>query len=194
VYTSSSGRLRYLSSTGNDLVLDRCVLDLTNFSMTTQTIPHILSSTLNYLGGEAQVGSEYEVEVDGTITTPAGTTATFTFDFFIDGAAFTASTKITVGGVIIQTGFTYSFTLRCRATIEATGAGGTATITMDGGMTRKNVNVGNAQQFTTLNNTEVNASIDTTANHSLAVYCNWSSTVGTGHSAVTYRTKKTRRN
>jgi hypothetical protein len=26
------------------------------------------------------------------------------------------------------------------------------------------------------------------------MYCNWSSTVGTGHSAIVYRTRKTRRN
>ena len=40
----------------------------------------------------------------------------------------------------------------------------------------------------------VGAAFDTTSNHSLALYCNWSSTVGTGHSAIVYRTKKTRRN
>lgn len=195
LYTSSSGRLRYLSSTGNDLVLDRCVLELTNYSMGTQTIPHILSGTLNYLAGEAQVGSEYELEIDGTYTTPSGTSATFAFDFFVDGAAFSAASSITVGTNINQTGLTYAFTLRFRATVEATGAGGTCTIACDGDLTRKDVNVGNtANQFATLNDVNVNCAFDTTANHSLAVYCNWSSTTGTGHSAITYRTRKTRRN
>jgi hypothetical protein len=195
LYTSSSGRLRYLSSTGNDLVLDRCVLDETSFTMTTQTVPHILSSTLNYLANEAQVGSEYEVEVDGTCTTPSGTTAAFSFDFFNDGAQFVAGTNLAASGVIMQTGLTYAFTVRYRATVEATGAGGTVTISMDGSMTRKGVQAGGiANQFVTLNNVVVNAPFDTTSNHSLAFYCNWAATVGTGHSAIVYRTRKTRRN
>jgi hypothetical protein len=195
VYTSSSGRLRYLSDAGNDLVLDRCVLDLTNFTMGTQTIPHILSSTINYLGGEAQVGSEYEIEVDGTCTTPTGTTAAWSFDVFLDGAQFTTGTNVPVSGVIMQTGLTYAFTCRYRITVNTTGAGGTVTIAMDGGLTRKGVQVGaSSNQLATLNNVVASAAFDTTSNHSIAIYCNWGSTTGTGHSAIVYRTRKTRRN
>jgi hypothetical protein len=194
LYTSSQGRLRYLSSTGNDLVLDRCVLDLTNFSMGTQTIPHILSSTLNYIANEAIVGSEYEIECDGTYTTPAGTSATFTFDFFLDGVTL-GSTATTVGTVINQTGLTYAFTVRWRITVNATGAGGSVTVAVDGGLTRKGVNIGGTtSQLATINNIVASDAFDTTANHDLAMYCNWSSTVGTGHSAIVYRTRKTRRN
>jgi hypothetical protein len=39
----------------------------------------------------------------------------------------------------------------------------------------------------------INNAFDTTANHSLAVYANWTGSPATG-SAVTLRTKKTRRN
>ena len=194
MYTSTAGRLRYLSSSGADMVLDRSALNLTNFNMTTQTIPTILSGTLSYLANEASSGSEYELECDGTVTTPAGTTATFTFDLFNDGASMNAGSPITVGTVVIQTGFTYAFTLRLRFTVDVVGAGGSGTMAMDGNMTRKGVNVGNAQQFTTLNNAVINVAFDSTANHSLAMYCNWSSTLGTGHKAVTLRTKVTRRN
>ena len=63
---------------------------------------------------------------------------------------------------------------------------------LDGGMTRKVSGVGNTSQFTTLNNVVVNCAFDTTANHSLAIYCNWAGTPTTG-SAITYRTKITRR-
>jgi hypothetical protein len=102
---------------------------------------------------------------------------------------------ITVGTVINQTGLTYAFTLRARITVNTTGAGGTVTIALDGGYTRKGTPVGSSSnQLATLNNIVSSAAFDTTSNHSLAVYCNWSSTVGTGHSAITYRTKKTRRN
>jgi hypothetical protein len=163
--------------------------------MGTQTIPHILSSTLNYVANEAVVGSEYELECDGTYTTPAGTSATFTFDLFVDGAAFGAGSATTVGTVINQTGLTYAFSLRLRFTVNTTGAGGNVNVVLDGGVTRKGVNVGGvANQFATVNNILVSGAFDTTANHSIAMYCNWGSTVGTGHSAIVYRTKKTRRN
>jgi hypothetical protein len=195
LYTSSQGRLRYLSSAGNDLIIDRCVVDLTNFTMNTQTIPHILSSTLNYVANEAIAGSEFELECDGTYTTPAGTSATFTLDLFLDGVAFSGTSSVTVGTVINQTGLTYAFCLRLRATVQTTGAGGTVNCALDGGVTRKGVNIGGiANQFATINNVAVNCAFDTTASHSIAMYCNWSSTVGTGHSAIVYRTRKTRRN
>jgi hypothetical protein len=163
--------------------------------MGTQTIPHILSSTLNYVANEGIVGSEYELECDGTYTTPAGTSAQFAFDLFVDGAAFGAGSAVTVGTVINQTGLTYAFTIRLRATVNTSGAGGNVTVALDGGATRKGTPVGSSSnQFATLNNILSSAAFDTTANHSLALYCNWSSTVGTGHSAIVYRTKKTRRN
>jgi hypothetical protein len=160
----------------------------------TQTIPHILSGTINYLANEAQVGSEYELEVDGTVTCPSSNAVKFTFDLFVDGVAINASSNMAVGAVIMQVGFTYAFTVRLRLTVEATGAGGTVTFAADGGMTRKVSGIGNTSQYTTLNNVTVNNAFDTTANHSIAMYCNWESTLGTGHSAIAYRTRKTRRN
>ncbi len=152
-----------------------------------------MSSTLNYIGGEALVGSEYEIECDGTITTPGVTAVQFTFDYFLDGVAFNAGSKIVVGAVVLQPGETFAFTLRCRATVQTTGAGGTVNCALDGGMTQKVAGVGNNQTICTLNNVVVNCAFDTTANHSLAMYCNWGGTPTSG-SGITYRTKKTRRN
>ena len=192
LYTSAAGRLRYLSSAGADLVLDRSALNLTNFTMTTQTTPHVMSGALSYLAGEAIVGSEYEVEIDGTVTSPAVTAVQFTFDLFLDGAALNAGSAIVVGAVVMQTGNTYAYTLRARATVQTTGAGGTVNCALDGGMTRKVSGVGNTSQFTTLNNVVVNCAFDTTASHALAIYCNWGGSPTSG-SAITYRTKITRR-
>jgi hypothetical protein len=195
LYSSSLGRLRYLSSAGADLVLDRSALNINTFSMNTQTTPVVMSGALNYLANEAVVGSEYEVEIDGTITTPNTTSATFTFDFYLDGNPMsTGGNAETIGIVIIQTGFTYAFHVTYRFTVVTTGAFGSGNVMMDGSLTRKGVNVGNAQQFTTLNQVSVNNTIDTTVNHTFAIYCAWGSTTGTGHSAITYRTKITRRN
>jgi hypothetical protein len=183
LYTSAEGRLRYKSSSGNDLVLDRSVLDLTNVSMSTQTTPVRMSSILNYLADEASVGSEYEIEIDGTCTSPS-TSGVFQFDIFAGGVTFGAGSGVGLGLVLCTVSRVFAWTLRYRLTVEAIGAGGSL----------KGANTGNNQTSGTLNNIRVNAAFDTTVSQALAIYCDWASVTGTGHSAITYRTKKTRRN
>lgn len=194
LYTSSAGRLRYLSSSGADVVLDRSALDLTNVSMGTSTTPVIMSRPLSYLAGEAVAGSEYEIEIDGTFTSGANSGIAFGFDLFVDGASLGIGANEAVGSVIVQTNRTYSYTVRYRLTVESAGSGGNCTVAMDGSVTIRGANAGNAQAFTCLNNIAVSGAFDTTSNHTLAIYCNWSGTTGTGASAITYRTKITRRN
>ena len=213
LYTSSSGRLRYISSAGNDLVLDRSVLDLTNFTMGTQTLPVIMSSTLNYLANEAQSGSEYEIEIDGTITTPSSTTTSlpvYNWSFFIDGVG-TGINNVTVGAVMLSSNLTVAYCIRARLTVNATGAGGSCDIVFDGGVSiqfngASQFNLGNSspvhtgggggQGSTPVNQLTVGKAFDTTSNHSLAIYGNWGTSSGTSlnQSGITYRTKKTRRN
>jgi hypothetical protein len=99
---------------------------------------------------------------------------------------------------MLLAGQTFAYTLRCRATVEATGAGGTCTVAFDGGVNRMLVNLGNVQAgggatSSTMCLSTINNAFDSTANHSLAVYGNWTGSPATG-SAVTLRTKKTRRN
>jgi hypothetical protein len=173
-------------------VLDRSVLNLGAVSIAHPTTPAVFSGALNYLANEAQTGSEYEIEIDGTITTPSVTAVPFTFDYFIDGAAFGASTAQGIGQVILQAGNTYGFTVRYRADITSTGSGGLCNVFADGVVAQHGVNAGNAQTFTTMNAAQVNCAFDTTGNHTLAIYANFGGTPTTG-SAVTYRTKITRR-
>lgn len=195
LYTSSQQKLRYISAAGNDLVLDRCVLDGTNVSMGTQTIPQRLSSQINYLANEGLANSEYEIEISGTCTTPSSGAVPFTFDLFVDSAALSVSTKQAVGAVVLQVNNTYNFCVRYRLTIDTSGSGGTCTIDMDGGIILRGANAGgNANSFTPIVNIDTGLSFNTTIGHSIAIFCNWGSTVGTGHSAIVYRTRKTRRN
>ena len=213
LYTSANGRLRYLSSTGNDLVLDRCVLDLANHSMGTQTTAQIMSSTLNYLANEAQSGSEYEIEIDGTLTTPSSTTTSlpvYNFSFFIDGVG-TGINNVTFGTVFLSANLTVAFCVRGRLTVNATGSGGTCNVVFDGGAAIQfngatQFNLGNTspvtahggggQGSTPIQQMTINKAFDTTADHSLAIYGNWGTSSGTSldQSAITYRTRKTRRN
>ena len=116
----------------------------------------------------------------------------------LDGVIFGAGSSIGLGAVMLQAGQTFAYTLRCRATVEATGAGGTCTVAFDGGVNRMLVNLGNVQAgggltTSTMCLSTVNNAFDTTVEPRLAIYGNWGVAPGSG-SAVTLRTKKTRRN
>ena len=213
LYTSSSGRLRYQSETGADMVLDRSNLNLTNKTMGTQTIPVQMSQPLSYLANEAQAGSEYEIEIDGTITTPTTVNTNmpvYNSSLFVDGAGVGAN-NVTFGTTFLASGLTIAYCIRWRVTINSVGAAGTCDVIADGGAviqfngasqfnlgnsspTRTAPGGGGGQGSTPVNQVTTGVAFDTTANHTIAVYNNWGSTLSSGHSAITYRTKITRRN
>jgi hypothetical protein len=201
IYTGSQGRLRYLSQTGADMVLDRSAINLGHNTMTTQATPQLMSGALNYLANEAQTGSEYEIEIDGTITSPTSTAQAFTFDFFVDGASLGLN-KATLGTVFIGSSQTIAYTIRFRMSVSTTGAGGQVTVVADGGagvefqgaslIALGNTSNGGGAGTVAVNRVTTALSFDTTSNHTLAIYCNWGTAPGSG-SAITYRTKITRR-
>lgn len=210
LYTSNQGKLRYIAANGNDLVLDRSVLDQTNKSMTTQTTPTIMSSTIAYLANEGLAGSEYEIEIDGTITTPTnGTSQVYNFSYGIDGV-FTGINNVTFGTVFLAGGLTVAFHVRATLTVNSTGAGGTCDVIFSGGAViqfngASQFNLGNfspnqngggtGQGSTPISQITTNVAFDTTSNHTLGIWGNWAAGgTHTGQSAITYRTKKTRRN
>jgi hypothetical protein len=195
VYEDSSGRLRYKNNFGVDFVVDRCAFNLSNHTMNTQTLPTQMSAAMQYQAGEAVVGSEYEVQIDGTFQGPTGASSAFTFDIFKDGAAFVSGTAVTVGTVVVGTAQnTYAFTVKFRVVCNGTGVTANVNIVSEGTIAIKGANQGNSQTFCNLNGITVNGTMDTTVAHSFAIFCNWSSTTGTGHSAISYMTKFTRRN
>lgn len=197
LYSSGLGRLRYINSGGADMILERANLNVGNFTMNTQTLPTVMSGALNYLAGEAVLGSEYEIEIVGTWKGPTGAASSvFTFDMLLDGTAFSqGDTSLNVGTVIVQqAAIVYAFRVTFRMLITTLGSSGQAIVWSDGSADEKGVNSGNTSTYVSLNNVSVNNNIDTTIAHTLAIYCHWSSTTGTGHSAITYRTKIARRN
>lgn len=202
LYTSSAGRLRYLSSSTVDVPIDRSSLDGTNVTMTTQTLPTIMSRTLSYKANEAIVGSEYEIEIDGRLLPPTNANGiTYTFDYYVDGSPLGGSTSVTVGGVMMNKNTQLDFCLRGMINVDTTGAGGTVTMCFDGGTSIQNINMGNfaaapgnGQGSSPFNRVAAGQAFDTTANHSLAIFGAWGTTTGTGHTAATFRTKFTRRN
>lgn len=197
-YSSSGGRPRYLAASGADLVLERSAVNMSHISMTTQTLPTAMSGALNYLANEAQVASEYEIEIDGVITAPTGGTGTnpkYNWAVAVDGSSLGG--LFSLGAVFITTGNTYTFTLRGRISIQTIGAGGTCSVATDGMfMLQGGAAVGNTQvAWPGGSNSGANAkSFDTTSNHTITIVGAWDATTLTGHKADTYRTRITRRN
>lgn len=197
-YSSSGGRPRYLAASGADLVLERSAVNMSHISMTTQTLPTAMSGALNYLANEAQVASEYEIEIDGIITQVTGGTGTvpkFNWAVAVDGS--TLGGQFALGNVFLTQGNTYTFTLRGRIAIGSTGVAGTAHVATDGMfMIQGGAAVGNTQVTWPggSNSGGPTKSFDTTVNHSITIVGAWDSTTMTGHKADTYRTKIVRRN
>jgi hypothetical protein len=197
-YSSSGGRPRYLAQSGADLVVERSAVNMGHLSMTTQTTPTAMSGAINYLAGEAQAASEYEIEIDGIITaytTGAAGAPAYNFAVAVDGSSLGG--LVGLGGVFLVKNNTYTFTVRGRISIGTTGAGGTAAVAIDGAATiQGGANVGNTQVswgFAS-NSGGATKSFDTTANHSITIVGAWDATTNSGHSADTYRTRITRRN
>jgi hypothetical protein len=198
-YSSVAGRPRYISQAGNDSALERSTVNVAQFSMGTQTTDTIISAPLNYLANEGSQSSEYEIEMDGIAIAPTSTTGTdpqWNLVLAVDGTGLGAS--CTAGSVFFphNTSTTVQYTIRFRLSILTTGAGGTALLMADGALNKQGTNVGNATNFNSTIGSNSGAgtkSFDTTANHTLQVYANWSAVTSTGHSAKTYRTRLTRR-
>lgn len=199
LYSSGGGRLKFLSSTGVDAVLDRSTDNAAQFAMGTQTVPTIIGGPLNYRADEGSQSSEYEIEIDGIVTGPtsgAGTIPTYTMTLFLDGASFGAA--FTLGTVMfspITTPVAYSFTVRFRCLLLTSGAGGTAYLSADGQFCQKSANLGNVTAQTAAGSSSggITKNFDSTVNHTLQVYGNWSAVTSTGHGVVTYRTRISRR-
>ena len=199
LYSSGGGRLKFLSSTGVDAVLDRSSINVAEFAMNTQTIPTIISGPLNYLADEGDQSSEYEIEIDGIVTAPtssSGSDPTLSFSLFVDGSSLGAA--FTVGAVMFPhgAGVTVNYTVRFRLAILTSGSGGTAILAADGTFNRAGSNSGNSTQVNSTvgsNSGGSTKSFDSTSNHTLQAYANWSSVTSTGHRVKTYITRIQRR-
>jgi hypothetical protein len=205
-YSSVLGRPRYLSQVGDDSALERSIVSQVNVNMTTQTIATAISPALTIQPLEANVGSEFEIEIEGQITAPTGGTAfvnnaagpAFTIQIGINGSVFGG--VVGLGGVYLIQGSTFTFNATCRCSIEATGAGGTCTLSTWGTIQQQGPNVGNVMTGTTVEMSQpfstvgAGKAIDTTTTNTLKIFGNWTSVVNlTGHKATTYRSKTARR-
>jgi hypothetical protein len=198
LYSSTGGRLRYINGAGVDQILTRESVNVSQFTIGTNTLPVIMSSTLTYQANEGAQSSEYEIEIDGIVTCPTGGSGggpTLTGALFVDGVQLGAAWTVGATSFPIGGGTT-NYTVRTRLAILSAGVGGTAILAAEGSFNRAATNAGNATTSNTTigsNSGGTTKSFDTTSQHALAIFFNWGSTLNTGHGATTYRTRITRR-
>lgn len=192
-YSSIAGRPRYKSSAGADNVLERADINVAGFLVGNTIVLTQASAQLNYQAGEGNQSSEYEIEIDATITTGAAANA-LNFQLRDGGVAF--GPHITIGAIAFAINSTYFIVLRARVTI--TNAGSLiCNVTFDGGIS-KSANVGSESAFPVINNSMQavggnNITFDPTIAHTFDLAASWSAT-STGQQVSTTRTKITRRN
>lgn len=195
-YSSVCGRPRYVSAFGNSSVLERSNVNVSQFTVGNTTTPTLISAPLDYQADEGNQSSEFEIEIDGIITTAgSGTPQTLTFQLAIDGSPPTGAGPVTIGAVFLALGATYSYTIRFRISLNSFGANATAVLSVDGGISRRAANAGSSTTplyNITVGETGYNKAFDTTTGHTLQVYAFWGGNTA-GQVLTTYRTKIARR-
>jgi len=198
-YSGPSGRPRYLAQSGADLVLERSGVSTVQFNQGNVVTAQPMSGILAYLAGEAQVSSEYEIEIMGLATAPSTIANVQTLDWrlYMDGANFGGG--FTIGATVFSSTATnsqpFAFTVRFVVSVQSTGAGGAVHIHSDGSMsatanktTSDTANLGGDADA---------VAFDTTANHNWQIRAFWNGGTGSGAAGqglTTYRTKLVRRN
>jgi hypothetical protein len=191
-FSTVAGRPAYKSSAGARNIIQRSDVNVTGFTLGNSTTLTAISSTLTYSANEGAQGSEYEIEVDLTLTT--GTTATaLTFQMTDNGTAI--GPHIGIGATMLAISSTFFITLRARLVITNPGTLAAA-IYFDGGIS-KSANVGSESAFPVINasmqGTGAAISFDPTGSHALVLAAQFSATstgqscVNNGHTRVSRR-------
>jgi hypothetical protein len=197
LYSSVAGRLFYLSSAGVTAALERSTVNVASFTVGATATPTIISAPLAYQANEGAQSSEFEIEIDGLITTAntGQTSQTLTFQLDVDGSVLGG--QFTVGAVFLPVGNkTFSYTIRFRLSIQTTGTSGTCSVAADGQLAAAGVNAGSttAPVPTIAVGAQSGASkpFNSTVSHTLQAYASWGGS-SSGETLQTVRTKVARR-
>jgi hypothetical protein len=192
-YSSTNGRPRYLSQAGVDNVLDRGTVNVSQFTQGNSVTPAIIGGPCNYEANEGTASSEYQLEIDGIITTSTVTPNTLIWGLAVDGTILGA--QFTVGASFLVINHTFEYTIRFRLTIIGQGSGGNCALTADGQITEQGQNQGNAGVSTPVGaqSMPTNKAFDSTSNHTIQPYVSWGGAAAS-QTLTTYRTGLTRKN
>lgn len=192
-YSSTAGRPRYLSQSGNDSVLERSVINVAQFAIGNVTSANIISAPTTYQVNEGNQSSEYEIQIIGTLNWGTTVLSGPIFQLFLDGAAIGGgtATQFTVGVTGITAADVSGYRVSFGISILTTGVSGTVLAWSAGTMWNQSHNrIGaNGANLGAVSN---NVTFDTTSSHTLQVY-GWFSSSQTGQAMTTYRTRLIRR-
>ena len=124
-YSSGGGRPRYLAQSGADLVLERSGISTVQFNQGNVITAQPMSGILAYLAGEAQISSEYEIEIFGLANAPSTIANVQTLDWrlYMDGTNFGGG--FTIGATVFSSTATnsqpFAYTVRFVISVQSTG-------------------------------------------------------------------------
>lgn len=193
-YSSVAGRPRYLSAAGASSILERSEVNVGTQTVGNTTTPTEISAQMAYFGGEANQSSEYEMEIEGSVTwANAGQTQqTLLFALYADGANWAG--QQTIGAVALNAGDGGHYWVRYLFSCTTSGSSGLFVVNTTGVLARDTANrqSSGAGSGALLGNQATGVSLDTTANHTFAIRAWWGGT-STGQTLTSYRTKIARR-
>lgn len=194
-YSSTAGRPRYLSQAGVDNILERGSVNVSQFSSSSVSATgpgSVIGAPLSYLAGEGAQSSDFEIEIDGLITTGSGTANVLTFGLGVDGSVLGG--QFAVGAVFLVASKTFAYTIRFRLAILLAGAGGNAFLSADGYIAQTAANLGNTNISFAVgaNSSGITKAFDSTTGHTIQPYAWWAGS-SSGEILTTYRSRITRR-
>lgn len=192
IFSSTAGRLKYLSSAGNESAIDRSNVNISQFTQGNSITPAAVSAALSYLAGEASQSSEYEIEIEGAVTWSTGTQQVLNFALYADGLNWAGQQTIGASALPVSGGGHYW--VRYLWSCTTSGASGLFVVNTTGvlGITTANRNF----QLGTgagLGNQSLAVSLDTTVSHTFEIRAWWGVAATGGQTLTTYRTKIGRR-
>lgn len=193
-YSSVAGRPRYKGSVGDDSVIERSTVNVSQFTVGNTITPSQISADLSYLGGEANQSSEYEIEIEGAVTWAAvgQSRQTLIFALYADGLNWGGQQTVDFGALVAGDGGHYW--VRYLFSCVTMGVSGTFVINTTGILARNTANriFDASGSGAPLGNQATSVALDTTANHTFEIRAWWGGTA-TGQTLTTYRTKLGRR-
>jgi hypothetical protein len=196
-YSAGGGRPRFISSSGDNSVLERSAINVASFSVGNTTSPTAISAPLNYLASEGNQSSEYEIEILGVLTWPATGAVQWKMQLYIDtlpanGVGSTVS-QFTSGLGLNTANGTNGYRIVTTLYLTNGGAGGTAQIGV-GGYLWDVTPVRSPATSQVVGAQSGNFNFDATVNHTLQMAAWWTAGGMTGSPAfATSRTRLTRR-
>lgn len=190
LFSSPLGRLRCINGAGVVTSLQRADVNVGTQFVGNVTSFTAASAAFSYFGGEANQSAEFELEIDGLISTPAASVQVPSFALFIDGV--NTGAQVGIGAAFLAASKTYCYSIRFRLSVVTTGAPGTCNVFIDGGVMQKGANAGNSQVDANVNRGDVGLSFDTTINHTFQVFAAFAA-LSTGQSLITEESRFKRR-